>query len=79
MRLYDTYCLPVSCPQYLCPATLDCVERPVDCPCPNVEDLKCLIPDMVNDIEDATVVCVRGQNDCGEVERLMYKGVASKK
>ncbi|KAF8742470.1 hypothetical protein AX14_004334 [Amanita brunnescens Koide BX004] len=29
----------VSCSGYLCPATLDCVGSPVDCPCPNEEDV----------------------------------------
>ncbi|GLB34005.1 putative long chronological lifespan protein 2 [Lyophyllum shimeji] len=58
----------VPCSQYLCPATLDCVARPVDCPCPDVQDVKCTIPDSGNS-DDATVVCVRGQNECAEDER----------
>ncbi|KAJ6598845.1 hypothetical protein DFH09DRAFT_902838 [Mycena vulgaris] len=57
----------VACSQYLCPATLDCVGSPVDCPCPDAEDIKCTIPDAD---EGATVVCVRGNNDCQHVERL---------
>ncbi|KDR83915.1 hypothetical protein GALMADRAFT_50829, partial [Galerina marginata CBS 339.88] len=61
----------MSCSEYLCPETLDCVARPVDCPCPNAEDVKCIIQDMEGGVEDATVVCTRGPNDCGEVERLM--------
>ncbi|EDR12339.1 uncharacterized protein LACBIDRAFT_311640 [Laccaria bicolor S238N-H82] len=61
----------VSCSHYLCPTTLDCVRRPVDCPCPDIQDVKCIIPDMEGDVEDATVVCTRGQNDCVEVEKLM--------
>ncbi|KAF8812283.1 long chronological lifespan protein 2 [Phlegmacium glaucopus] len=69
----------VSCSQYLCPATSDCVARPKDCPCSNVEDIKCLIPDTLAGTEDATVVCTRGQNGCAEVERLMRRGVKPKK
>ena len=69
----------VSCSQYLCPGTLDCVGRAKDCPCPNVEDIKCVIPVMMVGTEDATVVCTRGQNGCAEVERFMRKGVKSKK
>ena len=71
--------LAVSCSQYLCPETLDCVKRPVDCPCPNSEDIKCTIPDMEGGVDDATVVCTRGQNGCAEVERLMKKGHKTKK
>lgn len=63
----------VSCSHYLCPSTLDCVERPSDCPCPNAEDIKCLIPDMDGDVDDATVMCVRGKQECAEVEALMKK------
>ncbi|KAJ7180319.1 hypothetical protein C8R43DRAFT_1093644 [Mycena crocata] len=59
----------VSCSQYLCPATLDCVGSPVDCPCPDAEDVKCTIPD-AEEAEGATVICVRGGNDCQQVERL---------
>jgi hypothetical protein len=71
--------LAVSCSQYLCPETLDCVKSPVDCPCPNPEDIKCTIPDMEGGVEDATVVCTRGQNECVEVERLVKKGVKTRK
>jgi hypothetical protein len=44
----------------------------MDCPCPDVQDVKCLIPDA--DGDEATVVCVRGQNECTDVERLMRVG-----
>jgi len=71
--------LAVSCSQYLCPETLDCVKRPLDCPCPTPEDIKCTIPDMDGGVDDATVVCIRGQNECAEVERLMKKGIETKK
>ncbi|KAF8646380.1 hypothetical protein AX16_007246 [Volvariella volvacea WC 439] len=57
----------ISCSQYLCPTTLDCVPRPADCPCPYVEDIKCTIPDADG---QATVVCVRGGQGCQEVENL---------
>jgi hypothetical protein len=62
--------ISVSCSQYLCPTTLDCVTKPAQCPCPDVQDIKCIIPD-AQDNEAATVVCVRGQHECKEVERLM--------
>ncbi|KIP10666.1 hypothetical protein PHLGIDRAFT_84622 [Phlebiopsis gigantea 11061_1 CR5-6] len=61
----------VPCAQYLCPDTLVCVSNPVDCPCPSVEDVKCLIPD-AEDKDAATVTCVRESNDCSAVEQL-YK------
>lgn len=35
-----------------------------------MEDIKCVIPDMDINDEGATVVCVRGENECAEVERL---------
>ncbi|KZT13042.1 uncharacterized protein LAESUDRAFT_740269 [Laetiporus sulphureus 93-53] len=62
----------VSCSQYLCPDTLVCVPNPSECPCPDVQDIKCLIPDS-EDKESSTVLCVRGPNECAEVERLSRK------
>ncbi|PCH41462.1 hypothetical protein WOLCODRAFT_100598 [Wolfiporia cocos MD-104 SS10] len=59
----------VSCAQYLCPATLVCVANPSDCPCPDVQDVKCLIPD-AEDKNSATVVCARGSAGCDDVRRL---------
>ncbi|KAF8238890.1 hypothetical protein L208DRAFT_1387214 [Tricholoma matsutake] len=59
----------VPCSEYLCPTTLVCVAGPMECPCPDVQDIKCLIPDA--DGNEATVICVRGQNECANVERLM--------
>lgn len=62
------------CSQYLCPMTLDCVAKPIDCPCPETEDVKCVISDKVSGERDAgRVVCVRGQNECKEVEKLSRK------
>ncbi|KAF8195659.1 hypothetical protein K438DRAFT_1826313 [Mycena galopus ATCC 62051] len=61
----------VSCSQYLCPATLDCVGSPVDCPCPDAEDIKCIIPDAEE--KEGTVICVRGSNECRHVEQLMRR------
>ncbi|KAG0709830.1 hypothetical protein DFH29DRAFT_792676 [Suillus ampliporus] len=60
----------LSCSQYLCPSTLSCVKKPADCPCPNAEDTKCTVPDAV-DTNAATVVCVRGLEECASVDRLM--------
>ncbi|KAI0082408.1 hypothetical protein K474DRAFT_1585822 [Panus rudis PR-1116 ss-1] len=59
----------VPCSQYLCPATLDCVPNPAQCPCPYAQDIKCLVPD-ADDKEGATVFCVRGAEECDEVKRL---------
>ncbi|KAK0206744.1 hypothetical protein DFS33DRAFT_615942 [Desarmillaria ectypa] len=62
----------ISCNRYLCPSTLECVKAPRECPCPNVEDIKCTIPD-ANSRDGATVLCVRGENECADVERLSKK------
>jgi hypothetical protein len=62
--------VPVQCSNYLCPTTLDCVVNPSDCPCPVVEDIKCIIPDKLMK-GAASVVCVRGDEGCSQVERLM--------
>lgn len=68
-----SFCLhTVQCSQYLCPDTLDCVGTPSACPCPNEQDIKCLIPDAL-DKAGATVMCVRGNTECEEVNRLMKK------
>lgn len=61
--------LAVQCSNYLCPKTLDCVETPSACPCPNPEDIKCLVPDG-QDKGSATVFCVRGEVECSEIEHL---------
>ncbi|KAF5358972.1 hypothetical protein D9758_004783 [Tetrapyrgos nigripes] len=63
----------VQCSQYLCPTTLDCVTRPTQCPCPETEDIKCVIPDS-EESESGTVVCVRGPEECEQVERLVKLG-----
>ncbi|KAF7970778.1 hypothetical protein HWV62_23046 [Athelia sp. TMB] len=62
----------VPCSHYLCPDTHACVETPASCPCPNEQDVKCLIPDAV-DRGGATVICVRGETDCKEVEKLQKR------
>ncbi|KAI0743279.1 hypothetical protein BC629DRAFT_1299163 [Irpex lacteus] len=62
----------VPCSSYLCPETLVCALNPSQCPCPNAEDVKCLIPD-TEDKGSATVVCIRGANDCSQVEQLSRK------
>ncbi|PFH51378.1 hypothetical protein AMATHDRAFT_142758 [Amanita thiersii Skay4041] len=65
----------VSCSKYLCPSTLDCVARPIDCPCPYEEDVKCIIPSAGtdDDSDDATMVCIRGEQGCSHVEQLIHK------
>ncbi|KAF8915808.1 hypothetical protein CPB85DRAFT_1217175 [Mucidula mucida] len=62
----------VSCNRYLCPATLDCVKAPADCPCPYPEDVKCTLPDK-DSLDGATVICVRGDNECAQVGALSKK------
>ena len=61
-----------SCSEYLCPATLACVTRPEECPCPHVQDVKCVVPDD-QDRDHGTVLCVRGGSDCAAVEQLGKK------
>ncbi|KAG8856750.1 Long chronological lifespan protein 2 [Tulasnella sp. 330] len=58
----------VPCNQYMCPTTLDCVAKPVDCPCPSPEDFKCVIPDELSP-GDGTVVCVRGELGCQSLQK----------
>ncbi|KAH6915049.1 long chronological lifespan protein 2 [Coprinopsis sp. MPI-PUGE-AT-0042] len=72
---YAAFTENVGCSQYLCPATLDCVAHPAHCPCPDVQDVKCLIPDADGEEGEGTVVCVRGGTDCSQVERLMKKSI----
>ncbi|KDQ64335.1 hypothetical protein JAAARDRAFT_187678 [Jaapia argillacea MUCL 33604] len=62
----------VPCSQYLCPTSLLCVPNPTECPCPSVEDVKCLVPD-AQVKGGATVLCVRGINGCADVEKLARK------
>ena len=69
-NLSDVLGSQVSCSQYLCPDTHVCVDRAASCPCPQEQDVKCLIPDAL-DSDGATLVCVRGANECAEVTRLM--------
>ncbi|KAF9054992.1 hypothetical protein BDZ89DRAFT_1055619 [Hymenopellis radicata] len=49
----------VSCNRYLCPATLDC-------------DVKCTLPDK-DSSDGATVICVRGDNECTQIGALSRK------
>ncbi|KAI0246549.1 hypothetical protein BJV78DRAFT_1134966 [Lactifluus subvellereus] len=62
----------LSCSEYLCPDTLVCVTKPVDCPCPNVQDIKCVVPD-AQEAGSGTRICVRGGTDCVQVEKLAKK------
>ncbi|KZT72562.1 hypothetical protein DAEQUDRAFT_590795 [Daedalea quercina L-15889] len=62
----------VPCSHYLCPNTLVCVSNPAECPCPDPEDVKCLLPDGKGK-QGAAVVCTRGAIDCKHVERLASK------
>ncbi|KAM5535535.1 hypothetical protein V8D89_010872 [Ganoderma adspersum] len=72
MGQWQAHSEAVECSNYLCPDTLVCVEQPSDCPCPDVQDVKCLIPD-AQDQGASTVVCVRGQDECADVRRLSQK------
>lgn len=63
------YLRPVPCSTYLCPDTLVCVDAPSQCPCPNVEDIRCIIPDVHNK-NAGTVICVRG-GGCEDVDDYM--------
>ncbi|PVF99955.1 hypothetical protein CPB86DRAFT_730221 [Serendipita vermifera] len=64
------------CPKYLCPGTLICANQPIDCPCPYPEDIKCVIPDKdingkVDNQSGGTVVCVRGNDGCDAVNKML--------
>ncbi|KAH9850738.1 hypothetical protein C2E23DRAFT_297916 [Lenzites betulinus] len=73
LELICVECPPtVPCSNYLCPNTLVCVALPSDCPCPDVQDVKCLIPD-AQDQGASAVVCVRGQEECQDVQRKSRK------
>ncbi|KAI0774424.1 hypothetical protein C8Q74DRAFT_834032 [Fomes fomentarius] len=72
MGQWQAHSEAVPCSSYLCPDTLVCVAQPSDCPCPDVQDVKCLIPD-AQDHGASTVVCVRGQDECAQVQRLSGK------
>ncbi|ETW83704.1 hypothetical protein HETIRDRAFT_47650 [Heterobasidion irregulare TC 32-1] len=69
---WATHADSTSCSEYLCPATLACVTRPEECPCPHVQDVKCVVPDD-QDRDHGTVLCVRGGSDCAAVEQLGKK------
>ena len=64
--------ITVSCSEYLCQDTLVCVSKPIDCPCPNVQDIKCVVPD-AQDGGGGTRLCIRGGTDCAQVEKLEKK------
>ncbi|KAF8467083.1 hypothetical protein DFH94DRAFT_639035 [Russula ochroleuca] len=62
----------LSCSEYLCQDTLVCVAKPIDCPCPNVEDIKCVVPD-AQEPGSGTRLCIRGGTDCSQLEKLVKK------
>jgi len=66
--LWQAQAEAVPCAAYLCPETLVCVASPAECPCPNVQDVKCLLSDAQTG--QHTVVCARGPDGCKTVERL---------
>jgi hypothetical protein len=62
----------VSCSDYLCQDSLVCVQRTIDCPCPVVQDVKCIVPD-AQEAGSGTRLCIRGGTDCAQVEKLVNK------
>ncbi|GAA99259.1 uncharacterized protein L969DRAFT_86488 [Mixia osmundae IAM 14324] len=56
----------LSCNDYLCPNTLDCVSSPAACSCPSVEDIKC-------QTGPETFVCTRGSG-CDAVQHALKTG-----
>ncbi|KAH9167153.1 hypothetical protein EDB89DRAFT_1998752 [Lactarius sanguifluus] len=62
----------LSCSEYLCPDTLVCVKQPIDCPCPIVQDVKCVVPD-AQEVGGGTRLCIRGGTNCAQVEKLAKK------
>ncbi|KAF8258057.1 hypothetical protein EI94DRAFT_1916127 [Lactarius quietus] len=56
----------LSCSDYLCPDSLVCVKRPIDCPCPVVQDVKCSARHA--GAWERHTICVRGGADCAQVK-----------
>ncbi|KAI0265880.1 hypothetical protein BC834DRAFT_824541 [Gloeopeniophorella convolvens] len=69
---WATHAESLPCSDYLCQDTLVCVKKPVECPCPNVQDIRCVVPDALEH-GSGTPLCVRGRGDCAEVEKLANK------
>ncbi|ODQ44835.1 hypothetical protein PICMEDRAFT_36707 [Pichia membranifaciens NRRL Y-2026] len=66
-RSHEDEYLSKDCGKYLCPDTLACVSKPVDCPCPfpNSQQ-KCVFPPHPNnDHDDGSYICIsKGSRDC---------------
>ena len=71
-RLAKAVSFAVSCSEYLCPDTHVCVKRPIECPCPFVQDVKCFVPD-AQEVGSGTRLCIRGGTTCTQVEKLANK------
>lgn len=71
---YDERFYRKECQGYICPDTLSCVKRPVDCPCPFPDSqIKCTIPGSKKGSD--TYVCIsKGERDCKFVNNA-YKGL----
>jgi len=46
----------VVCKDYICPLTQTCVEKPIDCPCENELEKKCIIGDWY--------ICISSKQSC---------------
>lgn len=66
-RSHEDEYLSKECANYLCPDTLACVDKPVNCPCPfpNSQQ-KCMLPPNANNgFEDGSYICIsKGSRDC---------------
>ena len=71
-KLNRVLLVTVSCSDYLCQDSLVCVQRPMDCPCPVVQDVKCIVPD-AQEPGSGTRLCIRGATDCSQVEKQVTK------
>ncbi|KAH9815368.1 hypothetical protein DFH28DRAFT_1126107 [Melampsora americana] len=61
-----------TCSNYLCPTSFECVSKPTDCPCLDLEDIKCLINDS-SSLEPITFFCTRAPG-CNRIENALQLG-----
>lgn len=70
----DLY-LNQDCNTYLCPDTLECVDKPINCPCPFPNSqFKCVLPpNPESESDDGSFVCIsKGERDCQFVLDAYY-------
>jgi hypothetical protein len=50
----------VECFKFYCAETKTCVDKPIDCPCFNPQEIKC----QIGEGEDAWYLCIRPDTKC---------------